>query len=190
VALLIVLAVAAGVWWKGIREPSPGPLANDTAESIGIGRHPGSLWTYGNPVAWNTGETPAVLTRVWLVDPTPGLRVVDTRVAGPARKVQSVASDPKWPAGELTDLHPVEGFQVAPRSQPDGDRGVEFVFALRADRPGRFTARAVGIDYTVDGDEHRLYLSYGLGVCVTAASQPLDRNCRAPEPLRPEEIDE
>jgi hypothetical protein len=189
-ALLLALAVAAGVWWKGGRDPSPGPLANDISESIGLGRHPGTVWTYGHPIAYNTGDKVAVITRIWLVNPTPGLSVLTTRVAGPKRKLLFVASDPKWPAEDLTDLHPVEGFQVAPRSRPNGDRGAEFVFSLRADRPGRYTARAVGIDYTVDGDEHRVYLSYGLGVCVTAAAKPLDRNCRPPETLRPEEIDE
>ncbi len=51
------------------------------------------------------------------------------------------------------------------------------------------TARAVGIDYTVNGDKHRTYLSYGLGVCVTAPSKPLERTPH-PEPLTPEEIDE
>jgi hypothetical protein len=189
-ALLIALAIVAGIWWTGIRDPPPGPLTNDISESIGIKRHPETVWTYGNPIAWNTGDEPVVLTRVWLVDPTPGLRVLETRVAGPGRKALSIASDPKWPADDLTDLHPVKGFQVAPQGQPDGDRGVEFVFALSAERPGRFTAPAVGVDYTVDGDEHRLYLSYGLGVCVTAASEPLARGCQPPKTLTAAEIED
>ena len=189
-ALLVAILVVAGVWWVGIRDPTPGPLANDVSESIGIGRHPGEVWTYGNPTAYNTGHKPLVITRIWLVNPTPGLKVLATRVAGPKRKFLALASDPRWPAADLTDLHPVAGFQVAPSNEPDGDRGVELVFSLRVDEPGRFTARAVGIDYTVNGDKHRTYLSYGLGVCVTAPSKPLDRNCRPPEPLTPEEIDE
>jgi hypothetical protein len=182
--------IAAVVWRTVIQDRSPGPLVNDTSESIGIGRHPREVWTHGNAIAWNTGEKPVVLTRIWLVNPTPGLRVLATRVAGPNRKLLFVASDPKWPADDLTDLHPVAGFQVAPRSQPAGDRGVEFVFSLRSDKPGRYVSRAIGVDYTVDDDKHRLYLSYGLGVCVTAASKPLDRNCQPPATLRPDEIKE
>ena len=189
-ALLVALLVAAGVWWVGIRDPTPGPLANDISESIGIGRHPGEVWTYGNPTAYNTGHTPVVITRIWLVNPTPGLKVLVTRVAGPNRKFLALASDPRWPAADLTDLHPVKGFQVAPQSEPAGDRGVELVFSLRVDKPGRYVARAVGVDYTVNGDRHRLYLSYGLGVCVTAASESLDRNCPTPETLKPGQIDE
>jgi hypothetical protein len=189
-ALLAVLAIAVGLWWIAIRDAPPGPLANDISESIGIKRQPDEVWTYGLPLAYNTGEKPAVLTRIWLVDPTPGLRVLTTRVAGPDRKRLYVASDPKWPSDGITDLRPVDGFQVAPRSTPDGDRGVELVFAVRADKPGRFVARAVGVDYTVDGDQHRLYLSYGLGVCVTPASQPKPRGCPPPKTLSPDEIHE
>ena len=170
--------------------PPAGPAENPNGDSVAIGRHAGQVWAYGQAVAWNTGKKPAVLERIWLVKATPGLEVLDTRVGGPKRRLLSLATWSQWPSPNFSDLHPVAGFRIDPMSQPKGERGAEFIFVLRAKKPGRYISRAVGVNYTVDGSDHRSYITSALGVCVTATDQPLDRNCPTPEPLSPQEINE
>lgn len=166
-------------------EPTPGPLGTDEIQSLGFSQEVRREFTFGLPVAFNRGDEPAVLERIVLVDPTPGLEVVATRVAGPDRRILFKASDEVWPSPEITDLHPVEGFEVAPQDEPGGDRGVELVFAGRADRPGRYRTHGVQIDYRVGDTEHRSTLNISFRVCVLPGGVPVDvpggRRCPAPK---------
>jgi hypothetical protein len=183
-ALALVVAGAA-IWFAthhawGV---TPGPLINDVGESVSIPRATGQVWVYGDAITWNAGSRPAVLNRIALVKPTPGLKVLDTFVSGPRRKLLGLATWGEWPSKEFQDVHRVAGFQVAPRDRPSGDRGVELLFVLRSDQPGRYSAPGVVVDYTVDGKAHRRYLNFAIGVCVHAPSKPKDRNCPTPEHL-------
>jgi hypothetical protein len=166
--------------------PTPGPLGSDEVVGLGAPQEAGRDFTFGLAVAYNRGDEPAVLERISLVDPTPGLRVIETRVAGPQRRLLYQAGDYRWPSPEITDLHPVRGFEVAPRDQPDGRRGVELVFRLRVDRPGRYTARGVQIDYRVGDTSHRSRLTTAYRVCAVPEREPTEgRRCPAPRPVRP-----
>jgi len=180
-ALAVAGLVGLAVWWFGVREPTPGPLDADIGESVGVGRPAGAEWGYGFAVVYNESDKPAVLERISLVDATPGLEVVGTGIAGPDRKILSMATWMEQP-DELGRIVPVEGFRLAPVSEPDGERGAELVFRIRTPRPGDYTSSAVAVEYTVDGKEHRSVLGYGLGVCV----QPPDRfdkpRCDPPDP--------
>ena len=84
---------------------------------------------------------------------------------------------------EFTDLHPVRGFEVAPRQRLPVNAEVEFVFALRADKPGRYVIKGVAVEYTADGKRHRAIIRNGLGVCVTPPGEPTIRGCDAPRDL-------
>jgi hypothetical protein len=112
-------------------EPSPGPLGTDEVQSSGFSHEVGRDFTFGLPVAFNRGDKPAVLERISLIDPTPRLKVIATRVAGPDRRMFSSQPNRTGPPREITDLHPVRGSEVAPQDKPDGDRGV------RTSRTGR-----------------------------------------------------
>jgi hypothetical protein len=184
-ALVAGLAAAAATWLLLIRDPglSEGPLTSPDATSGGFGRTAGEPFAFGLPVAWNAGDQPAVLERVEPVNPTPGLRVLTTRAAGPDRKYLAVPATPEWPSDMLTDLHPVRGFRVDPRSQPDGERGVELVLVLQAGKPGRYQFKAVAVTYTVDGKRHRSYIRNGIGVCITPPGKPTIRGCEPPRGL-------
>ena len=59
----------------------------------------------------------------------------------------------------------------------------KFVFALRADKPGRYVIKGVAVEYTVDGQRHRAIIRNGLGVCVTPPGEPTIRGCDAPRDL-------
>lgn len=183
VAAALGVAVVALLAWLGYRSfgpPTPGPLASDVAESLGIQRRVGETFTYGLPVVINSGDEPAVLARIEPVAPTPGLRVVHTRISGSARKYFAFASG-RWPdPGRFTDLHPVPGFVVHPENVRGWERGAELIFALRADEPGRYVFKAVAVEYRVGGREHRAVLDIGLGVCVTKGRKMPDKRCNNP----------
>ena len=184
-AAILVVGVAVGAWFALTRDgdPSPGPLGSPEATSGGFGRTAGRPFAFGLAVAWNSGEESVVLERIEPVDATPGLRVLETRVSGADREFLYVAATREWPSKEFTDLHPVRGSRVAPRSAPAGERGVEFVFALRADKPGRYVIKGVAVEYTADGKRHRAIIRNGLGVCVTPPGEPTIRGCDAPRDL-------
>ncbi len=183
--LVAALALVVMLWLVFGRggDPSPGPLSSPEASRIGIGRTAGEPFGFGLTLAWNTGDRPAVLERIEPVDPTPGLRVVATGAAGPEREFLFVASTQTWPSDEFTDLHPVRGFEVAPRASAAGERGVELVLALQADKPGRYVFKAVAVEYTVDGERHRAIIRNGIGVCVTPPGERTVRGCDAPSGL-------
>ena len=184
VAVLVVLVLAVALaWWLFIRDerPTAGPLANPEAVGFSFRQHPGDTIGYGVPVAFNTGARPAVLKRIRLVNPTPGLEVLATRVAGPDRKLLSVALTDTWPSREFDDVHPVAGYTVAPRTTAQGERGVELIFGLRVTKLGDYQSQAAAIEYTVDGTQHVAYVRAALRICVVPPSEPLDGECATPD---------
>jgi hypothetical protein len=176
----IVAAVLGWVAYLSLRPPTPGPLASDVAESLGIQRRVGETFTYGLPVVINAGDEPAVLSRIEPVDPTPGLRLLHTRIAGSKRTYFFFASG-RWPdPSRFTDLHPVSGFVVHPKHVKGWERGAELIFVMRADDPGRYEFDAVAVDYRVGDNEHRAVLEIGLGVCVTKGRKLPNMRCKRP----------
>ena len=158
--------------------PSPGPLSTAAADSISGPQVAGEPFGFGLTVAYNTGDEDAVLDRAVLVNPTPGLRLLAAYAAGSQRKFLYTSVAPTWPDPKsFSDLHPVARARVAPADQPAGKRGVEFVFALQADKPGRYSVKRVGVDYHVGDTKHHVMLRSGLLVCVHAPGQPKQRNC-------------
>jgi hypothetical protein len=183
-AAAVVLAV---VLVGGDEEPSAGPLGSDEVQGLGAPQEAGRTFTFGLPVAYNEGDEPAVLDRISLLDPTPGLEVVGTRVAGADRRLLYQSGDPDWPSRRITDQHPVNGFEVAPQDTPEGRRGVELVFGLRADRPGRYRTRGVQIDYRVGDTRHRSTMLVALQLCIPPRGVAAEgRRCPTPPVPREE----
>jgi hypothetical protein len=179
-AVIVLLAVL--VWWLFIRDsgPSPGPLTAPGSEWVSIFQHPGDEFGYGFGLAYNTGEEPATLKRIRLVEPTPGLEVIETAVGGPDRKLLTLDATFSWPSDEFTDQHPVAGYRVAPQSEPAGERGVELLFGLRVGKLGTYQARAIAVEYTVGGSEHVAYIRRGVKICVVPDGEPLEGDCGVP----------
>jgi hypothetical protein len=179
---LIAAAVVVAGWWgyRSFGPPTPGPLASDVAESLGLRRQIGETFIYGLPVVINDGDEPAVLERIEPVDPTPGLRLIHTRISGSNRKHFAFASG-RWPdPSRFTDLHPVRGFVVHPDDVTGWERGAELIFVMRADNPGRYKFKAVAVDYRVGSREHRAVLDIGLGVCVMKGRRMPSKRCDDP----------
>jgi hypothetical protein len=174
--------VAGVVAWLLLRDTGPpgGPLSARTRDSVAFGARAGAPFGWGTPVIWNTGDETAVLDRMRLIDASPGLRVLHAYIGGPARDGLFTAQSYHWPDREFTDLHPVAGMSVAPQDQPAGERGAELVFELRADRPGRYTATRIAVDYHVGGTHHRTIIRSGLSVCPNRPPAPIRRDCPLP----------
>jgi hypothetical protein len=177
----VVAAVAAWLLvFGGPGGSSQGPLESYDVSSIGIGRHAGETFGYGLAVAFNRGDEVAVLDRIEIVDPPPGLRVLETQVAGRGRENGLLASTVGPPERQISDLHPVRGFRVPPADTPEGEWGAELVFTLKADQPGRYAFTRIAVQYRVGDSEHRAVLRNGLAVCVTPRTEPRNRDCKAP----------
>lgn len=182
VALSIVLAMSALAREVVHRTVvTDGPLKAEASDRIGFSQVTGRSFGYGMPVAFNTGDRIAELDAVRLLDPTPGLRTEAVYASGTARDGLYLAGSSRWPDPGWTDLHPVSGAQVAPLTTSRGRRGIELVFRLRADRPGRYRSRGVQLDYHVGRRPHRTVLTTTFVVCVYKPGQKHPFFCpRAP----------
>jgi hypothetical protein len=175
----LVLLAAAAAWWLWPRDPSPGPLRTRSTDNVAFGVHAGVPFGWGTAVVWNTGDQPAVLDRVSLLDAGSGLHLVRPLIGGADRKFLFFVQAYRWPNPKaFTDLHPVRGMAVPPQATQAGERGVELVFVLRADRPGRYTASRIAIDYHVGATKQRAVVESGLTVCPTTPPAPLNQHCR------------
>jgi hypothetical protein len=161
--------------------PTAGPLIADDGASLGIGRTAGETFAYGLPYVGNDGDEPARLQRISPVEPTPGLRVVGTRVAGARRRDLAWAATPAWPDRNLSDVHPVDGFEIGPLKARGWRRGAELIFILRApEAPGRYRFKSIQVDYRVGRRRHRDRFHFGLQICVTPRGEPRNMSCPAP----------
>ena len=132
------------------------------------------------PVVINSGDEPAVLERIEPVDPTPGLRLVHTRIARIGTQVPLVRLRPLARSEPLHRPASRARLRGPPGDVAGWDRGAELIFVLRADSPGRYKFKAVAVEYRVGGKEHRAVLDIGLGVCVTKGRKMPDKRCNDP----------
>ena len=134
---------------------------------MGVAQQAGKQFSIGLPVVYNRGNRPATLDSVSLVEQTPGLEVVESYANGPERKYLLNATTDSWPAPRIyTDLRPVRGTVVAPRSEREGERGIEFVFVLRVPSVGAEQFKGVQVDYHVGDERHRSVLWEGARICA------------------------
>jgi len=122
-------------------------------------------YSFGSVVLRNAGDEPAVLDRLTLIDPSPGLEVVGmyTLPVPNARGVGFIEGfHPEW--GE-----PVAGSPVSP------GRDLQVVIGVRVAEPGRYEFRGVLVDYRVDDARHRANLQHSLRVC--APFERYERRC-------------
>ena len=164
---LLVRASAAG----------NGPLGNQEVFSASGSVQFGKLAATGAPTAFNTGHETAVLERIELVNPPPGIDVVQTRIAGRGRGYIPAMTD--WPDRNFRDLHPVNGYRLAPADTPAGRYGVALVFVMNIKTPGRHAVPAVDVAYHIGDTHYRSRIRNAFAVCsYTGPKRVVD--CRAP----------
>jgi hypothetical protein len=159
-----------------------GPVRGTDRNGLSFPRRAGTTFTSGLPVVSNTADEEAVLRRATLASPTPGLVTRAARVGGPRRILGAVPGDDRWPPAmaRLLDMRPLAGFRLAPKDRPEGRMGAALLFALRAARPGRYTARGVKLEYTVGDHRYTQLVPTALAVCVGPARGRLLRHCALP----------
>ena len=172
-------AVAAVVLLGGDDEPGPGPLETYAPDSLTFPVYAGRTFTYAQTVVMNGGSKPATLIAATPYQLSDGLAVEKTLVAGSHRLRMGMAGDRVFPPtfDRLTDVRPLHGYRLEPASTPDGRRGVELVFALRAAEPGRYEFRGTQLDYEIDGKRYREVLPNALAACA-ARSLGAVKDCR------------
>lgn len=165
--VLLVCAVLALLAVTGSDAPSPGPLVANEEGDFSFNALTRRPFVYGLAIARNGGEETAVMDSIALDNPSFGLKLVETHVAGAARKLLAQASDDKWPSDLYDDVRQVAGFELAPDSTSAGRRGVELILVMSARSPGRYTATGVVVDYHVGETAHRVTLDTTMAVCVS-----------------------
>lgn len=168
--LLGVLLVAAGVALALVltRGDDGGPVLSTDRNALSFPKRADTTFTYGQPIVINTAGQEAVLRRAALASPTPGLTTQSVHVGGPRRTIGTVPDDDRWPPAmaRALDVRPLAGFRLAPHDQPAGEKGVALLFALRATRPGRYTARGVELEYTVGDHSYTQLVPTAMAVCA------------------------
>jgi hypothetical protein len=188
---VLVVAGAAALWLalRG-REPGPGPLANRTNDDYSFPVPARRPITWGVPVLYNQGDEPAVLLEVRPARSTPGMRVLKVLAAGENRGNYFIAGTREYPFrpdDRIRNLRPAEGFSVPPQTTRAGKYGVELVFVLQMDRPGRYEIDGIRARYRVGDTEHLEDFRFRLAACPgfgKAAFGGNGNDCKLPAPYR------
>jgi hypothetical protein len=174
-AAIALIATSGGDVEHTTTPPPRGPLGTDDVTAMGVPQQAGRPFSIGLPVVYNRGDEPATIERISLVEKSPGIEVLETHVAGTRRKTLLTAFTYRWPErGAYSDLHPPSGYVVP----PDGRRGVELVFVLRADQPGAHQFAGAQVDYRIGARRYRTTLWEGARICaVRTLPRTVEPNC-------------
>ena len=142
-----------------------------TVNSFGFPVERGQVFSF---VFWHRSEAPvtATLGGVSLLDPDPGLEIVDSGIA------RGDLHDPFYATFPPAAVSPLEGASVTiVPGDPASD--VTFVLGLRATgNSDSLAARGVWLDYEVSGRRYRAALPWLLRVCIEPVSGP----CQSQDP--------
>jgi hypothetical protein len=158
-------------------ERSDGPLDLPTEWSmttIPISLDETAVW--GHVVATNKGKEDITLTSAEML-PATGTgegQAVSVFAAGTDRGVFSVGADRVLPKQHLT---PIPG-TVVPSTPAGKDRGVDIIFQVRAEKPGRVVYDRVRVTYRSGARSFEEVTSQGLTVCADL-KQPKPEKCTA-----------
>jgi hypothetical protein len=185
VGLVVAVIVAAGALWltRGGSEPGPGPLYNANNDDYAFPVPAGRPVMYGVPVVRNKGKVPATLVAAEPARATPGLRVIDVLAAGAGRGGEFFAGDRRFPPrpGELRGLRPLAGAVVPPDSTRAGSEGVELVFGLQMDDPGRYVIDGIRVRYRVGDEQHEEVFAFRLAACAGTGADATEGDCALPD---------
>jgi hypothetical protein len=183
----VVLACAVGAAWllDGLGDDASvrtigGPLACVDCSRIAtsIPAALGAPVSFGLLSLTNRGSAPAVVETIELVEPTPGIELVQALVGGPTGigLLNGLPRrDPDNP------LRPVRGFAV-PRADPATDRLHQVILVLRTTRYGRSWFSRIAVDYRVGASPYRAVFEEGVALC--SSRRGLADECALPPPAR------
>jgi hypothetical protein len=176
-AVALVAAAVAVAMLVRTSAPQNGPVGNQDIFSASGSVQFGKPAATGAPTAFNSGDETAVLERIELVDPPPGIDVVQTHVAG--RRRGAIPAMTAWPDRDFRDLHPVNGYRLAPADTQAGRDGVALVFVMNIKTPGRHAVPAVDVTYHIGDTRYRSRIRNAFAVCSYTGPKRVV-HCRAP----------
>jgi hypothetical protein len=142
---------------------------------------PGSKAYAGGGVVVNHGSRPAVLERVRLLRPSRNLRLIGIYAATSPRESRG-GSERTWPPSPdliaPAAVRPVAGTVVPSGDHPEARLGVALLVAMRFPRPGRYTFRAIRVEYRVDSNHFWVDIPYSYAICA-----PYNSKCPDVRPL-------
>ena len=179
-AVLVGLIAGAYLLISDRGRSDGGPLENPERIGFSLRQHPGDTIGYGIPIAYNDGASLVTLKSVRLLGESAGMQVVESHAAGPERSKTGAATSEEWPApDEFYDLRPVAGTTVPSRLTPQGEKGVQFVFALRFPKLGEYETTGIEVQYTAGGEDYTTRIDTAFRVCVVPEGEDLKGPCRA-----------
>ena len=155
---------ADGLFWLDTRPPDQG--SNTVGVTSGAGVRPG-VPLYTGIGLNNDGPWPVTVEQVRLVGATPGLRLVDVRMAlpGTSGELAGLLAGSGPDVAELgldTDYGPLPAQLAAHNESGEGRVSIEVI----ADRPGEYAYDAVAIDYRVGPFSFTVVHHEALGACI------------------------
>ncbi len=167
----LLIAVAGWMVTRGSASTSPGPLTTVTISATGIA--PTSLETPVTIGDWflaNPSHGLAVVDRITLIRPDPGLRVLGLKLAHFDR--HSVGAYDGYPR-KGQQLYAVNELPIRP-----GER-VEIVAGLQINKTGSYRAHGLMVDYHIGDKHYRLMVPEAVALCYPASKR---HPCQAPLP--------
>ncbi len=161
--------------------PANGPVGNQEVFSASGSVQFRKRAATGAPTAFNYGDETAVLERIELVAPPPGIEVADTRIAGQGRGYIPAMTD--WPNRRFRDLHRVDGYRLAPADTQAGRYGVALVFVMNIKTPGRHAVPAVDVTYQIGDTRYRSRIRNAFAVRSYTGPKRVVHCPRTPRPL-------
>jgi hypothetical protein len=149
-------------------QPGPGPVGNPNTNKLAFSVPADDPFTYGLVIVWNDGPEDAELEEIEMVDPTPGLHLLGAEVGGPDRRFAAFGGDRIYPPRHprATDVHPLAGFRLPPRTKRDGKRGAQIILQLRASEAGIFRFQGVRLNYRVGDTQYSAVIPHAFRACA------------------------
>lgn len=164
---------------------SPGWRQGDALTMVLRPERPGGRAAAGMAVVTNRGREPATIERIAPVEPSRNLRVVAAYTAD-ARRDFWASDQNSWPPPpgdyQAGSLRPARGREVPPVGAPGHELGLELLLVIDLPRRGRYTFRAVRVDYRVGERRYRVDVPTSYAICT-----PRRLKCADTPPYRPSE---
>lgn len=137
---------------------------------------------FGMVVLDNRGSKPATIDRIELVEPSPNARLAGSYAVGADREASATGSG-DWPPPPSDfrpgSWRPALGAVVPPKATPQGRIGIELLLVMDIPRRGRYSFRAVRVEYHVERRRYWVQVPYSFVACAGR----IKGGCSSIEPL-------
>lgn len=165
VAVVLLLAGAAAIHLGGDARSADGPMHVPAPHGGAVTLRPGAAFTDGFEVLSITGDEPATIDSVALVD-SEGFELLGAKIASPDRPLGFIQFLRGWPpTGKImrgTHLTDAEGATITPTAA-----GWELFVGIRVTGAGVLKRGGIRVDYSVAGERFTATFPAQLVVCTS-----------------------